>query len=302
MRTPRSRLPKSFSLEKRLAACSQAVERNPSAWRGAWREWAPSPQPVDRTFDAPSSIEDVHRKQIARRAPFKRIVVDLGCGKGEYTVACAKLQPETLYVGLDVEGVCVMRGAELAVAESVPNAVFVWADDPDLAELFAPGEVDGILMNFPTPFPKKKKAPLRLTYLDRLTAYRAVLAPGASIRLRTDSLPFRDFSLTQLELAGYELRWNSDDVRALFPDEPTSAYEKKLTAQGAVVCGFEAIPGPKPAHIEQTAPLSLVSYLPENIEDLDYVPHGMQGCVDNMRGRRANRRKRGLPEWKRPIV
>ena len=83
-----------------------------------------------------------------------------------------------------------------------------------------------------------------------------------------------------------------------------SAYEKKLTAQGNVVYGFEATSNsePLPDHIEQTAPLSLVSYLPENIEDLDYIPHGMQGCVANMRGRRANRRKKGLPEWTRPIV
>ena len=48
--------------------------------------------------------------------------------------------------------------------------------------------------------------------------------------------------------------------------------------------------------------MSLVSYLPEDIENLEYVPHGMQGCVENMRGRRANRRAKGLPEWTRPII
>ena len=308
MRTPRSRLPKYFSLEDRLAGCAQAVERNPESWRGNWRAWT-SPATNDARF---------------AHAPYDNVVLDLGCGKGEYTVACALLNPRTLYIGLDVEGVCVMRGAEHALAENVPNAVFVWADDPDLSTLFAPGELDGILINFPTPFPKKKKAHLRLTYLDRLIAYRSVLAPGASVRLRTDSLPFRDFSLTQLELAGYELLWNSDDVRALFPDEPESAYEAKLTAQGAVICGFEAVPRPStkfgaevrtmvgpgsgsasepaPDCVKQTAPLSLVSYLPENIEEMAYVPHGMQGCVANMRGRRANRRAKGLPDWTPPIV
>lgn len=333
MRTPRSRLPKDFSLEERLAGCAQAVERDPESWRGRWHTWAPSaaarranepaieaeaslPERASSATEAPRSerAEDAgstngasrpHRAQDAdasRRAPYERVVLDLGCGKGEYTVACAAGRPDTLFVGLDVEGVCVMRGAERALAEEVPNAVFVWADDPDLATLFAPGEVDGILMNFPTPFPKKKKAHLRLTYLDRLMAYRAILAPEASVRLRTDSLPFRDFSLTQLDLAGYQLKWNSDDVRALFPDEPESAYEKKLVAQGAVVCGFEAVPGPAPERVEQTAPLSLVSYLPEDIESMGYVPHGMQGCIANMRGRRANRREKGLPDWTPPIV
>ena len=97
--------------------------------------------------------------------------------------------------------------------------------------------------------------------------------------MRTDSFPLRDFSLTQLELAGYDLKWKSDDVRKLFPDEPLSAYEQKLTAQGNTVYGFEAVPGSLPEQIIQTAPLSLVSYLPENVEDLEYIPHGMQGCV-----------------------
>ena len=332
MRTPRSRLPKDFSLEDRLAGCAAAVERCPEAWRGRWHAWAPAADEngaADATDDAADAAlrhdaidtDDAANACTAasachdaacpasgapipseRRAPYRRVILDLGCGKGEYTVACARLHPDALYIGLDVEGVCVMRGAELALAEGVPNAVFVWADDPDLATLFAPGEIDGILMNFPTPFPKKKKAHLRLTHLDRLMAYREILAPGASVRLRTDSLPFRDFSLTQIGLAGYDLLWKADDVRALFPDEPLSAYEAKLTAQGAVVCGFEAVPGPAPEHIEQTAPLSLVSYLPENIEDMDYIPHGMQGCVANMRGRRANRRAKGLPDWTPPIV
>lgn len=285
MRTPRSRTPKGFSLEQRLADCAQAAEARPATWRGRWHDWTPGRADGAR-----------------RRTSYERVIIDLGCGKGEYTVACAKLRPDVLFVGLDIEGICVMRGAERALAEGVTNAVFACVDHLDLADLFAPGEVDGILMNFPTPFPKKKKAHLRLTYLDRLMAYRAILAPGATVRLRTDSKPFFDFSLTQLDLAGYELKWAADDVRARFPHEPESAYEAKLTALGAVVCGFEAVPGPVPAHVEQTAPLSLVSYLPENVEDLTYIPYGMQGYVVNARGRRANLRAKGEPAWTPPIV
>ena len=167
---------------------------------------------------------------------------------------------------------------------------------------FAEGELSAILLNFPTPFPKKKKAPLRLTYLDRLMAYRPLLAKDAPLRLRTDSMPMHEFSLTQLKLAGYELLWSTDDVRSLFPDEPWSGYEQKLVAQGASVYGFAAVAGLEPETVQQTAPLSLVSYLPDDLEDMEYVPHGMQGCVRNMRGRNRNRRARGLPEWKKPIV
>ena len=282
MRTAASRLPKGFSLEERLAACASNVESQPKQRAGQWRLWAP--------------------EGARREAPFKSVVLDLGCGKGEYTVECAAARPEVLFVGLDVDGVCVMRAAERAIEAGVGNAVFVVHDDSDLSETFGPGELSAILLNFPTPFPKKKKAPYRLTYMDRLMSYRPLLAEGAGIRLRTDSMPLRDFSLTQLGLAGYELQWNTDDVRAMFPDEPWSGYEHKLVAQGAPVCGFAAVPGPAPERVEQTAPLSLVSYLPENIEDLDYVPHGMQGCVENMKGRRAHRRAKGLSEWTRPII
>lgn len=322
MRTARSRMPKNFSLEDRLAACADAVESNPASWAGRWRFWTPradcaavdsaapveaTAAPCDRGGASAEAAVSFERPRATRDVPYARVCLDLGCGKGEYTVACAKAHPDVLFIGLDIEGVCVMRGAERALAEGVENAVFVFEEDPDLdlSTLFAPGELDAILLNFSTPFPKKKKAPLRLTYVDRLIAYRAVLAEGGMVRLRTDSQPLRDFSLTQLELAGYDLRWSTDDVRAMFPDEPWSGYESKLVAKGATVYGFEAVPrlpGPDPESIVQTAPLSLVSYLPEDIESLGYVPHGMQGCVENMRGRRANRRAKGLPEWTRPIV
>lgn len=85
-----------------------------------------------------------------------------------------------------------------------------------------------------------------------------------------------------------------------FPKSLGSGYEQKLVAQGASVHGFAAVAGPEPEAVQQTAPLSLVSYLPDDLEDMEYVPHGMQGCVRNMRGRNRNRRARGLPEWRSP--
>lgn len=284
MRTAASRLPKGFSLAERMSACAGNFEANPKSWAGQWRFWGP--------------------EGARRETPYAQVVLDLGCGKGEYTVACASSRPDALFVGLDVDPICVMRAAECAIAAGVSNATFVLHDDSDLSQTFAAGELAAILLNFPTPFPKKKKAQYRLTHFERLLSYRDLLAPGAAIRLRTDSMPLRDFSLAQLEIAGYELRWNTDDVRAKFPDEPWSAYERKLVAQGAPVCGFAAVPkpGPAPENPQQTAPLSLVSYLPDDIENLAYVPHGMQGCVDNMKGRRANLRAKGLPEWTRPII
>ena len=153
MRTTRSRLNKGFSLEDRLAGATQSYEPNPLGWRGRWNQWAPH--------------------EGFRADPYQHVVLDLGCGKGEYTVECAAARPDTLFIGIDVDGVCVVRCAERAIAQGVTNAVFVFnEEDRDLSDFFAEGELSAILLNFPTPFPKKKKAPLRLTYLDRLMAYR----------------------------------------------------------------------------------------------------------------------------------
>lgn len=267
-----------------MEGAKAALEFDPSARRGAWRRWA-SEGGVRPDGEA-----------------FSRVVLDLGCGKGEYTVARAEADPETLFVGIDVDPICVMRSAEAACEAGAGNVVFVHDEDPDVLELFGEGELASILINFPTPFPKKKRAPRRLTYLDRLMKYRLVLEDGGTVRMRTDSTPFRDFSLTQLNLAGYQLEWETDDVRGMFPDEPWSGYERKLVAKGAPVVGFCAVPGPVPEHVEQTAPLSLVSYLPEDLESLDYIPFGMQGSIDNIVGYNANRRKKGLPDWRPPIV
>lgn len=321
MRSAASRLHKGFSYERRLAACCDHVVAGAAAQAGAWAWWAPGGG--------------------KRQEPFSRVVLDLGCGKGEYTVACAKARPDVLFVGFDVDAICTLRSAEQAKAAGVDNAVFLLVEEAtedvalesealpaavdahasrasgvgqgvahrsgapaelDLARVFAPGELSAILMNFPTPFPKKKKAHLRLTYLDRLMGYRPLLRKGAGIRLRTDSQPLRDFSLTQFDLAGYDVAWCTDDVRVENPDEPWSAYERKLAEQGARTFGVFATPGPAPARVEQTAPLSLVSYLPENLDELDYVPHGMQGCIENLRNRHAHERARGVPEFRPPTV
>ena len=195
MRTAASRLPKGFSLEERLAACASNVESHPKDRAGQWRAWAPLGE--------------------RRSDPYAAVVLDLGCGKGEYTVECAAARPDVLFVGLDVDGVCVMRAAERAIAQGVSNAVFVLHDDSDLSETFGEGELSAMLLNFPTPFPKKKKAHYRLTHFERLMSYRPLLAPGAFVRLRTDSMPLRDFSLTQLKIAGYDVQWNTDDVRGM---------------------------------------------------------------------------------------
>lgn len=267
-RTARSRKHKGFDLEKRLAAAAAAVEREPASWRGRWHTWA-----------APGTYSPA--------GGWRRIVVDLGCGKGAATVAAAAAHPDTLFVGIDTEPVCTLQSAEKAVAQGLSNAVFPLAEDPQLPDLFAPGEIDRLVLNFPTPYPKKKQAALRLTHVDRLIAYRPLLAPDATLLLKTDSDPFLQFSLEELALARYRIVRGTHNWRAAHPDAPATEYEAKLVAKGAPVLALEAAPTTEPTpranEIVQTAHASLYDYLPANLDELDYVPHGMEGAVENMR-------------------
>ena len=110
MRSAASRLHKGFSYERRFAACEAYAVKDAAAWAGQWAHWAPGG---------------------AKRAePFAHVVLDLGCGKGEYTVACAKARPDVLFVGFDVDAICTLRSAEQAAAAGVDNAVFLLVEDP----------------------------------------------------------------------------------------------------------------------------------------------------------------------------
>ncbi len=264
-----ARLPRHFVLEERLERYADAIELEP--WRYAGR-WAEACTPIDNARTAPS---------------FERVRVDLGCGKGAFVVEAARRNPSVLYVAMDSEPLCVAYAAQHVMEAGLRNAVVVPALGSLVRRSFGPGEVECIHLNFPTPFPRKKEAGKRLVALERLLEYREVLAPGGTVRLRTDSQPLRDFALTQLRIAGYETVWASDDERRERPDEPTSEYEERLVAQGAKVYGVWATPGELREPPVQTASLSLVDYLPEDLFADGYVPHGMDGAVTNLRNRRA---------------
>ena len=261
-----ARLPKNFVLEERLERYSRAIELEPARWRGRWAE-ACSP------IGAPS---------------FREVRLDLGCGKGAFAVEAARREPDVLFVAMDSEPICVAYAAQHVCESGVPNVVVVPGNGMRICEFFSPGELSRIYLNFPTPFPRKREAHRRMASMERLMDFRDVLTDGGEVRLRTDSQPLFDFMLTQVPLAGYELRWKSRDARADLPDEPTSEYEERLAAQGARVFALTATPGPAPENPVQTAELSLAAYLPQDLEALEgigYAPYGMQATVTNLRNR-----------------
>lgn len=106
--------------------------------------------------------------------------------------------------------------------------------------------------------------------------YRPLLAAGATVTLRTDSKPLRDYALGQFAAAGYDTRWISDDVRRDHPEYPETEYECRTREMGAAVYGICATPGAQPGDDELTAgrmqEQSLACYLPDDLNELTYVP------------------------------
>lgn len=273
------RKPKNFVLEDRLERYARAIESHPAHYRG---RWADATSPLDGS------------------RPLRAVALDLGCGKGSYLVEAARRDPMTLFIGMDVEPVCIAYAAQRICESELANALVIPRGAGALSQIFGAGELDAITLNFPTPYPKRHFAQRRLTNVDHLLAYRPLLAPRATVTLRTDSQPLRDFTLTQIKAAGYKLLWVSDDVRRDHPEHPQTEYESRLVEQGAAVWGLCITPTPTPtdqldrdaiAHARNQEQ-SLVGYLPDDLERLTYVPLGMEAAVTNLINRRRRERER----------
>lgn len=115
------------------------------------------------------------------------IVVELGCGKGEYTVALAERDPARNYIGIDIKGARMWRGAKTATERNLTNAGFLRTRIEFINALFAEGEVSELWITFPDPQLKTRRADKRLTSPVFLERYARLLAPDGKIHLKTDS-------------------------------------------------------------------------------------------------------------------
>jgi tRNA (guanine-N7-)-methyltransferase len=121
------------------------------------------------------------------------IVIELGCGKGEYTIGLAAKYPEKNFIGIDLKGARLWRGCKSVEEQKLKNAAFIRTRVDNLEKLFGPHEVDEIWITFPDPQPGKAKK--RLTSPFFLDKYRKILTNAGIIHLKTDDPDF--FSYTQ---------------------------------------------------------------------------------------------------------
>lgn len=148
-----------------------------------------------------------HEKFFSNTHP---IVVELGCGKGEYTVGLAGMHPETNFVGIDWKGARLWRGCKTIEQTGIKNAGFVRAQIDHIERIFAPGEVTEIWITFPDPFPGKERR--RLTAPVFLKKYANVLTNNGIVHLKTDDIFFFRYTLDVIRHDDHHLITATDDL------------------------------------------------------------------------------------------
>lgn len=126
-------------------------------------------------------------------------VLELACGKGEYTVNLATLFPDKNFIGIDYKGNRIWRGAKTALEENVPNVAFLRIQIENLLDYFAPGEIDEIWITFPDPQPQLSREKKRLTSPRFLDKYIEILKPGGCVNLKTDNDGLHAYTAEKIE-------------------------------------------------------------------------------------------------------
>lgn len=162
------------------------------------------------------------------------IVVELGCGKGEYTVGLAKSDPSRNFIGVDIKGARIWRGAKTVEEEQIPNAAFLRTEIENIEAFFAPGEVEEIWITFPDP--QMQKTRKRLTSTRFLSHYRNILGDNGVISLKTDSPFLYEYTRRLVKLNGFEVITDTDDLYGSGNADPVSSiktfYEQQWLSRG----------------------------------------------------------------------
>lgn len=178
------------------------------------------------------------------------IVLELGCGKGEYTVGLARRFPDKNYIGIDIKGARIWIGATQALRDDMKNVAFIRTSIELLEAFFAPGEVSEIWITFPDP--QMKKVNKRLTGTRFTEMYRRILGPEGQIHLKTDSPFLYTYTRMMVQHNGLAIDADTADLYAtLSPDDPIlnirTHYEQQWLDRGLTIKYLSYRPGSAPA-------------------------------------------------------
>lgn len=160
-------------------------------------------------------LEDTHELKGNWNKRFnnkKPIVLELGCGKGEYTVGLAERYPDKNFIGIDIKGARFWRGAKTAIETGLPNVYFIRTQIELITAIFAENEVSEIWITFPDPQIKYKRTKHRLTNLSFLDKYKNILHKDGIVHLKTDSEFMHGYTLGLLHGSGHEVLYANHDI------------------------------------------------------------------------------------------
>lgn len=140
------------------------------------------------------------------------LVLELGCGKGEYSVALGQKFPEKNFIGIDIKGARFWRGAKTAVENGILNVAFLRTQIELIDKLFAPGEVSEIWITFPDPQIKYKRTKHRMTNMEFLARYKKILKQDGIVHLKTDSEFMHGYTLGLLHGQGHEVLYANHNI------------------------------------------------------------------------------------------
>lgn len=191
---------------QRMEACARIHIQNPSEMKGNWQELAKG----------------------------KELYAEIGCGKGRFILETAKRNPDKFFVGFEKIADVIVLAMEKVMNEELENVVFVCDDAERITEIFDESELDGLYLNFSDPWPKKRHAKRRLTFVTFLEKYKQIIKNGGKIFFKTDNRPLFDFSLEQFEEAKIPLSDVTFDLHnsEYEKDNVHTEYEDNFSAKG----------------------------------------------------------------------
>jgi len=172
----------------------------------------------------------------------KPLIIEMGCGKGEYTVDLSGKYPERNFIGIDKKGARMWRGAKTSIEANRPNVAFLRIRAENICQVFGPAEVDEIWITFPEPQPNSPRHSKRFTSPEFIERYRKLLKPGGLIHLKTDNDMFYNYTLDVISEQGHKLLYSNNDLYANPDDSEVkdvidvqTHYEKIWLSQGLTI-------------------------------------------------------------------
>ena len=202
------------NLDSRMAATSAYRIDNPADHKGIWRE-------LKRDCTA--------------------LWVEVGCGKGKFTAETAEANPDVLLIAVERCREAMVVAMEKAQNMGLKNVFFIDMDVANIEEIFAPGEMDRLFINFPDPWPRKKNGKRRLTHRGFLDKYCRTVKEGGEIHFKTDNAPLFEFSVEEFAACGLEVKNLTRNLHENGIVGIMTGYEEKFHALGTPINRCEVV-------------------------------------------------------------